>query len=467
MASALIGGVALPALIASPAEAAKILRPSSQRLDIGVNKGTLIRLEQDATNIFIANPAVADVQVKSPTLIYVFGVGQGETTLYAMSENDKVLYSATVAVANNVDQLTDMLDAVQPGHQIEVTSMNGMVVLNGFVQQPEEAEEISRLAQNLLGDSQEVINRLKVMSPTQVNLQVKFAEVSRTIVKQVGFNWEAFFGVGGEVFGIATGANAADFVLNDVLGPIRQFNVLNNGTNSIVGSIAESAVDVAFVIDALESEGFVSILAEPNLTAISGETASFLAGGEFPIPIPDEDRLVVEFREFGVGLSFTPIVLANDRINLRVRPEVSSLSQEGAISVNGISVPSLTVRRAETTVELGSGKSFAIAGLLQNTISQDAARTPGLSSIPILGALFKSDRFQNRESELVIIVTPYLVKPVNPDQLKLPNDGYRAPSDIQRYLTGATFKPEPPQGLQHAPGANHIPRGGAGFVIGN
>ena len=194
------------------------------------------------------------------------------------------------------------------------------------------------------------------------------------------------------------------------------------------------------LVDALEDEGFLSILAEPNLTALSGETASFLAGGEFPVPVPqtgaNTGAITIEFKQFGVGLSFSPTVLSENKINLKVAPEVSQLSLAGAVTVNDISIPALTTRRVNTTVELGSGQSFAIAGLLQSNISQEVSKFPILGDIPILGTLFRSDSFKREETELVIIVTPYIVRPVNPDQLLSPTDINHMSMDTGRWIKG-------------------------------
>ncbi|RME64446.1 MAG: type II and III secretion system protein family protein [Alphaproteobacteria bacterium] len=436
--------------------AASIVHPADRILNLGVNRGTLIKLDRPANNIFIANPEIADVQVKSPTLLYVFGTAQGETTLYAVGADDNVVFSATIAVAQNMSQIENMLRMVAPDTDVQAAFMSGMVVLSGYVEKPEQADEITRLAQTLVGKGQEVVNRLQIATPTQVNLRVKFVEVSRDTLKTLGVAWEGFWSGSDASVGLFTARNVFDLVPNPAASVpgvipgtvpplIRQFDTFTGGADTIVGSITSGNFDVSAAIDALESEGFVSILAEPNLTAISGETATFLAGGEFPIPIPDvrTNAVVVEFKEFGVGLAFTPTVMGKDRISLRVRPEVSQLSADGAVSVNGISVPALTTRRAETTVELGSGQSFAIAGLLQNNVTQNVRKLPGLGNLPIIGALFKSDRFRNQETELVIIVTPYLVKPTQLRRLATPLDGKVNPTDMDRYLRGETFRPQP------------------------
>jgi pilus assembly protein CpaC len=218
--------------------------------------------------------------------------------------------------------------------------------------------------------------------------------------------------------------------------------------DAVVGGFSSGNFDVNTVIDALENEGLLTILAEPNLTTTSGETASFLAGGEFPIPVPqDNNTITIEFKKFGVGLAFTPTLLNDGRINLRVRPEVSQLSSNGEVRINGFAVPALTTRRAETTIEVGSGQSFAIAGLIQNNTTHDVRRFPGLGDVPILGALFRSDGFRRNETELVIVATPYIVKPVSDSRMvSLPTDGLIAPSDLERLGRDPLVRQQQPVG---------------------
>ena len=266
-------------------------------------------------------------------------------------------------------------------------------------------------------------------APNQVNLRVRIAEISRGVDKQLGFNWTVAGSLGGIALGIAT---ANPFSASAI--------------NAITGSTSLGSFNLNAVIDALEEEGLVQVLAEPNLTAPSGETASFLAGGEFPILVPGSDGTVtIDFKKFGVSLAFTPTIIGKNRVVLHVRPEVSQLSSTNAVTLNNFQIPSLTTRRVETTVELGSGQSFAIAGLLQNNVTHDISKFPGLGDIPVLGALFKSDRFQRDESELVIIVTPYLVKPVS-QQLAAPTDGFGAAHDAQRYGAGGENRRAPSAG---------------------
>lgn len=407
-------------------------------LSIAVNKGTLVQLDRPAANVFIANPKVADVQLKSPRLVYVFGTGEGETSFYAVDKDDRPIYAASIRVANNIDQIKQMLNMALPDTQIDVKTLNGLVFLTGTVDSPQAVDQASSLTQSLVGDKQRVVNQLRTATPIQVNLQVKIAEVSRDVLKQIGFNWASIDRGGSNDIGgyISRGRDFAEF--NDTGAT---FTGLDDGTVTIGGLIGLGSLDIAAAIDALEQEGFLTVLAEPNLTALSGEAANFLAGGEFAIPVPGEDNnTAIEYKEYGVGLSFVPIVHSGGRISMRVKPEVSQLTSAGSITVNGISVPGLQTRRAETTVELGSGESFAIAGLLQNNLSQDVQRTPGLGDIPILGALFKSDKFRRQETELVIIVTPYLVKPVDANRIMLPSDGFKASNDANRLLRDQRYR---------------------------
>jgi pilus assembly protein CpaC len=428
------------AAMATPATQAQdtTITSASSSLNVGVNKGTLIRLERSMSDVFVANQKIADVQVRSDRLLYVYGVGAGETTVYATDGAGRIVYSANVRVAQNIDQIRTMLGLAMPGAAITVNSMNGMTLLTGTVANPEEVEEATRLVKTFVGEGQAIVNKLQTATPAQVNLRVKFAEVSRSLVKELGINLTTIDNTGGFLFGMARGRGTGALSYDAIEGTwtLNQ----NPGSTTIGGVASLFGLDVGAAIDALEQDGLVSLLAEPNLTALSGETASFLAGGEFPIAVSDGNGgISVEFKEYGVGIAFTPTVLDGGRISLRVRPEVSELSEAGAIRLDNISIPALTTRRAETSIELGSGQSFMIAGLLRNRVGTTQEKTPLLGNLPILGALFKSDRFARDESELVIVVTPYLVKPTN-TRLALPTDGLAVPNDAERWLLGKTFK---------------------------
>lgn len=486
-------------LVPAPADAQTeaVLQEAEGGIALGVGKGTLVRLPRPVTDVFVANTKIADVQVKSATQVYVFGIGGGETSLYATDAGGRVVYSANVRVAQNIDQIKSMLGMTMPAAAIEVTPMNGMVLLTGTVANPSEVEEATRLTQAFVGEKTTVVTKLKTAMPVQVNLQVKIAEVSRGLLKEFGVNLLSRDATSGFQFGVSRGRNVGSIGPTDLSGfptldasnlfglpagslslPFdpRSGQFLFGGTSYNFANLAGSnttfnlagkllGLDIAAAIDLLEQDGSISVLAEPNLTALSGETASFLAGGEFPIPTLDSNGGIgVYFKEYGVGLAFTPTVLDGNRISMRVRPEVSELTDEGSVRLSNFVIPALTTRRAETTVELGSGQSFMIAGLLRNRTNSSTDKTPLLGDLPIIGALFKSDRFQRNETELVIVITPYLVKPVSAGQVKLPTDGYMAPTDLQRWLLGKTFdgksantRPQP----QTAPPASPAPSAAA------
>lgn len=409
-------------------------------VSIGLGKGMTLRLPRPAKNVFVADPTVANINPVSNQLVYLFGKKDGETTIYAVDNNDRVIYSATIRVANNLQQLSGMLKVAMPNATIEVKPVNGLIFLTGSVASPAEIEEAGRLAQQLVGKNQQIINKLTSKTPVQVMLQVKFAEVNRDTLKTFSTNINATDVTGGFGFGLFRGRPFLDQATAATGGLSQAFVLPGENATSLFGSGAALGLNILGAVDALEQVGLLSVLAEPTLTALSGERASFLAGGEFPITVPQPNGAIsVEFKEYGVQLAFTPVVHSGNRISIKVSPEVSQLSASGAITLNNISIPALTTRRAETTVELGSGESFMIAGLLQNTVSNDVSRLPGLGNLPVIGALFKSDRFRRQETELMIVVTPYIVKPVNAGDIKLPTDGFQAPTDLQRYLLSKTF----------------------------
>jgi pilus assembly protein CpaC len=417
-----------------------------------VNKGTLIRLTAPAATVFIANPDIADVQVKSPTLIYVSAKAPGETVLYAVDASDAVLLNSPVRVEHDLSRLRSSLRIVAPGERISAESVDGNLVLSGIAADAGQAEKARALAASIAGETKgAVINRMTVATPNQVAIHVRVAEVSLTALSAIGVNWHKL------------GSNVIINTNNPttIMGSI--------GSNEIIiGRIASQAISAT--IDALAQEGFVTDLAEPDLVALNGQTASFLAGGEFPVPIAGSSAstngvptITVEFKSFGVSLAFTPTIIDAHHLDLRVRPEVSALTSVGAVSVpitstSTITIPALTVRRAETSVELGSGESFALAGLLQHTAEQDISKIPLLGDIPILGALFRSNRFQRNETELVIIVTPYLVNPVA-TRLAAPTDGLIHPSDPSQVFFSDTYR----QGLP-APARGPLNAGGGGLI---
>ncbi len=432
-----LGTVAAPAPAVAQSGAA---RPS-ETLNLGSGTGTLVRLPAPMSDVFVANDAVADVQVRSNRQLYIFGKGRGETTVYATGANGKVVYAANVRVGNNLGSVDEMLRLAMPEASVRATPMNNLVLLTGTVASPTDVEEAQRLVQAYIGEGTQVVSRLRSATPLQVNLKVRIAEVNRSLLKQIGVNLLTRDLTNGFQFGLGQG-NPGTFGspgFGDAPPVPKSFNVADIGTT--VGAAGKLfGVDILGSLDLAETDGLVTTLAEPNLTALSGETASFLAGGEFPIPISQSlGSISVEYKQYGVGLAFTPIVLADGRISMRVRPEVSELSAEGSIKLNGFDVPALVTRRAETTVELGSGQSFMLAGLIRNNTTNSINKAPFLGDLPILGALFRSTSFRRQETELVIIVTPYLVRPVS-GRMALPTDGYRAPADGTRVWEGQSWQ---------------------------
>ena len=434
-ASAQVGYAAAPA---GPRTAPSV-RPSSD-LTLSVGTGRMVRLDGQMTDLFVANDAIADVQVRSANQIYVFGKAPGETTVFATDKAGRTIFSANVRVGTNMGSLDELLRVAMPEAQVRATPVNGIVLLTGTVAAPTDVEEATRLVQGFVGPGTQVISRLKTATPLQVMLKVTIAEVSRTLVKEIGMNLLARSNnTSGFLFGAAQGSPGTI----TTQPPINATTGLPQSTTAYTfqqqAGTTLSAAGHLFGLDLLstlklnEQVGAVHTLAEPNLTALSGETASFLAGGEFPIPTSSGlNGVSVEFKQYGVSLAFTPTVLEDGRISMRVRPEVSELSSAGSIQLNGFSVPSLTTRRAETTVELGSGQSFMIGGLLKNSSGNTTNKAPLLGSLPIIGALFKSNAFNRNETELVIVVTPYLVRPVNANQIALPTDNIRNTGALER-----------------------------------
>lgn len=412
-------------------------------LQVNTGRGRLITLPRPITDIFVASDAIADVQVKSPTQIYVFGKATGETTISATGKGGAVVYSATVRVGNNLDSIQQMLNLAMPESQIVATPMNGLVLLTGVVLSPADAEEAARLVQAYVGDATKVLSRLKTATPLQVNLQVKFAEVSRSFIKNIGVRLNTRDGPGstGSVLTNSNSGNAGTITygIDPVSGlPTKTSTVQTGAFRSTLGLAGRAlGTDFLAALDLGETVGQVSTLATPNLTAMSGETGTFLAGGEVPVLISQGQGAVsVEYKPYGISLTYTPTVLADGRISLRLRAEVSQLTSAGSVQLNNTVIQGISTRRTETTIELGSGQSFMTAGLLQNSHDNSIEKTPGLGDVPILGALFRSNGFKRNETELVIVVTPYLVKPVNANDIVLPTDGIEAPTDLERVLLG-------------------------------
>jgi len=456
-------GIALALAIAASATFApeRLLAQGAKQengaLLLAVGESRVINLPANLTDVVIANPEVLDVHVRSQRQIYLIAKASGETNVFVTSSDGKMLYANAVRVGNNITSIDQMLRLAMPQSQVQVNTMNGMVLLTGTVAAPEDAAEVQRLVQAFSGDKTNVVSRLRTATPLQVNLQVRIAEVNKSFSKNIGFNLLSSRGAGsGFLFGIGQGSPGtisyspatiptADGRTIPIIDPStgRQaidtkfgFKTPETGT-SLGGAGRLFGMDVLATLDLAETQGYAATLANPNLTALSGETASFLAGGEIPIPISTTlGQISVEYKQYGVSLAFTPTVLANGRISMRVRPEVSQLDVGNGVRLNDYTIPGVSTRRAETTVELGSGQSFMIGGLLSTSSGNTIEKAPFLGDIPILGNLFKSQGYRRQETELVIIVTPYLVQPVETADISLPTDGYRNASDGQRLFGG-------------------------------
>lgn len=432
-AAALAAALGTSALVAIATPALAQSAKDGKVVVLSIGRGQQINLGSNITDVVVSDPSIADVEVKSGRQIYILGKGPGETNVYATDAAGRTVYSATIRVGNNLDSIGQMLNMAMPDADIQVTTMNGVVLLTGTVKQPEDAVEAEQLVQTFTGGQTKVISRLKNVTPLQINLQVRVAEVSRTLAKEIT----------GNVRGTNNGVDSAGQPYFFGLGRGRDISAggvvtLPSGSNVVAGIGRLFGIDVEAAFDLSERAGLTSTLANPNLTTVSGETAEFLAGGSFPIVTSSNNGTSVEYKSYGVNLTYTPVVLSDGRISLRVRSEVSDISAQGAVRIAGFEIPATTTRMAETTVELGSGQSMMIAGLLSNQLSSSVDKTPGLGDVPVLGALFKSNGWRRNETELMIVITPYLVKPVSDDRIKLPTDGIHSIDDAQRVIFGKT-----------------------------
>lgn len=444
----------------------------TEAVSVTAGQEVLVRLNQDASSVFVADPDVADVHMPTPRVLVVLGKKAGTTTLFALSSTGEQLLKRSVHVGVDLDSLRRMMAARFPGSNLQIDGGPGSLQVSGDVSSPDVADAVVQMMTPYLGDKQVLVNRMTVTRPLQVQLRVRITEVDRNVTQQLGVNWQSLGAPGNWQTGLVNGRGifaSGNSIITPNPSVISSGN--STGSNGSGGSAVNLAANGAFslltgfstrswnlqmLIDALSQEGLLTTLAEPNLVALSGQTASFLAGGEFPIPVSQSLGMVaVEFKQFGVKLDFTPTVLNDHRISLKVRPEVSQIDTSVSVNTNGVLVPGLSVRRADTTVELGSGQSFAIAGLLQNNTSNIISQLPGLGSIPVLGKLFSSSNYQNNKTELVIIVTPYLVEPTSPDKLRSPLDSVMQPvSDIEysfdhaydSWKSGVTGNTAPPVG---------------------
>jgi pilus assembly protein CpaC len=428
-----------------------VMAASSVLLDSGT--GRVLTLPSAATNVFVADSKVAEVRPASPTTLFIFGVGAGRTTVAALDADGGLVtqFDVTVQPSNfGAVQAESEIIRILPRSHVRVRALPTGLMLSGTVESPADAAQAVAVAKAFATEKQTVENQIGVRSSVQITLQVRIAEMSRSLSRKLGVNWQALGNIGqiGALPALIANLNGT---ITPLVGGVTPFSSkLNLGAQA--------------VIDALANEGMVRMLAEPNLTVISGQSASFLVGGQYPIPVAGGalGQVTVDYKNYGVSLSFLPTMFSDGRISIHVAPEVSELSTQNAVSVttsgNTLVVPSLTVRRAETTVELGSGQTFAIGGLLQDSMTSNRSALPYLGDVPILGPAFRDDQFQRGETEIVILVTPYIVNPVNdPTALRLPTNGPIS-SDLDRLLYMRTAAGSGQRILAPTPGV-------AGFIV--
>jgi len=411
-----------------------------ERLQLVVGKSIILKSDRPAKRVSIADPAVADFVLISPYEIYVTGKTSGVTNL-TLWQNKKIFAIYDLEVSYDVSRLKQKLHEALPGERdLRVIATHDSITLAGKVSNTANLSQAMALARTYAPEGK-VTNLIEVGGVHQVMLEVRVAEMARSLVRRFGVNFNY---VKGGQFGVSTLGGLSEIAGTDA-------NILTqdaSGVASPVQFLVSPAVNALFrfkseganwtgFIDALKQDGLVKILAEPTLVSLSGQTANFLAGGEFPVPVPQGlGTVAIEYKPFGVGLSFTPTVLSENKIAIKVEPEVSELDFSTAVQFQGFVVPGLTTRKASTMVELADGQSFAIAGLLRENVRDVLNKFPLLGDIPVLGALFRSRGFQKNETELIIIATPHLVKPLNMEKQTVPTDYYKEPDDTEFYILG-------------------------------
>jgi pilus assembly protein CpaC len=510
----LLAGLMAGAWLALPlaSRAADDSTPSVVRVDLGAGaasqslalpqgRSAVIDLPVDARDVLVSNPGVAEAVLRTPRRIYVLGMKSGVTDAIFFDAAGRRILALNIHVEQNTSALADTINRVLPGSQVRVEAINDSIILSGTVANASDADRAVQIAKATVSKPEDVLNMLSSAGQDQVMLKVRIVEMDRQVIKQLGFNWSAIlnqagsaqfllssaatFGVNGALLGGITAALTRNTTTQpEVLAfdpatgqrdlPVVCTTCTNGGTGVIsttqTTSGSQGLNQANGNIQAFEQVGLVRTLAEPNLTAVSGEAAKFLVGGEFPVPTGESTngQVSIEFKPFGIGLGFTPVVLSGGRISLKLSTEVSELNNQGSFNLSTgaggpvLVVPALTVRRAETTVELPSGGSLMIAGLLQDKASEDLANVPGIKNLPILGALFQSRDYQAGQTELVIIVTPYLVSPTSPANMQTPIDGLQIANDFDTILLGRLNKT-----YNHTPAATEgrTYQGPYGYVV--
>jgi pilus assembly protein CpaC len=426
----------------SAAPAAADGQMNARFLSLGIGKSIVIDLPRDIKDVLVADPKIANAVVRSAQRAYIIGAAIGQTNIVFFDSAGQQIAAYDIAVKRDLNGIRAAMRQILPNADIQIEGVNDGVMLSGSVSSPVDVQLAGDLAARLVGSVDKVVNSIAIRGRDQVMLKVTVAEVQRSIIKQLGIDLTANLNYGTAVVNFT---NVNPFT---ALGrPLVGGNALTSGFGSTtVGGVQVPSVQAT--IRAMESAGVVRTLAEPNLTAISGESATFIAGGEFPIPTGVTCQTTaagsvgqcapsIAFKKFGISLNFTPVVLNEGRISLRVMTEVSEVSLDNSITITGITVPSIRTRRAETTLEIPSGGSMAMAGLIQEQTKQAINGLPGLSQLPVLGSLFRSRDYVNNQTELMVLVTPYVVRAVAQKDLSRPDDGFADASDPQSDLLGS------------------------------
>ena len=429
-------------------------------LSLGIGKSIVIDLPRDIKDVLVADPKIANAVVRSAQRAYIIGAAVGQTNIVFFDSAGQQIAAYDIAVKRDLNGARAALKQILPNSDIQIEGLGDGVILTGTAASPIEAQQAGELAARLAGGAEKVVNSIAVRGRDQVMLKVTVAEVARSIIKQLGIDLSGQLNYGTAVVNFNNS------------NPFTATGQPLVGGNAITTSFG-STPSVTATLRAMESAGVTRTLAEPNLTAISGESATFIAGGEFPIPTGvtcqtstsgtiGQCAPSISFKKFGISLNFTPVVLTGGRISLRVMTEVSEVSNDNSINVTGITVPSVKTRRAETTLEIPSGGSMAMAGLIQDQTKQAINGLPGLSQLPVLGTLFRSRDFQDNKTELMVIVTPYVVRAVAQKDLSRPDDGFASASDPQSDLLGSINRIYGAPGRSTEPAQNY--RGTYGFI---
>ena len=425
-------------------------------LKVPVSRSQLIELPVEMGEVIVADPEIADIYVHGKDKISVIGKDLGRTTVRVFDPESKLIRSVDVVVGYDLPAIRQALKEFLPYENVGVEMVNTNIALTGQVSSVSSADKAMRIVDEFVApafgenaadknedDPSKIINLMSVTAGQQVMLRVRVGEMRRTALKNLGMNLQTIGSGSNSLFQVATGGGIDSFVSGSGI-PFGTFNINRAGDSPARGIFGatytnSSGDGISGLLEALEEDGLFKVLAEPNLVAVSGESAQFLAGGEFPIPISQNDgEISIEFKPFGVSVDFTPLVLSENRIRVKVEPEVSEISDEGAIAFQGgLTIPAIATRRAKTTVELSPGESFMIAGLIQDEMQSTIEQVPGVSEIPILSALFRSTAYQREETELVLAITPYLVDPMISGDVKLPTDEFKPASVMESFFYGA------------------------------